>query len=100
MGQPGARKFVSGSAVEREATCSEGSGASALTWGLFLASAWRLLFQACPLSRDDQPGNMSGAEGVQHHDTRRFEALVAQKVHSYALQSAVEIRMSQEALRA
>lgn len=62
-GQPRARKFVSGSAVEREATCSGGSGASALTWGLFLTVDPRLLFQARPLWRDDQPGNTQGAEG-------------------------------------
>lgn len=62
-GQPRARKFVSSSAVEREATCSGGSAASALTWGLFLTVDPRLLFQARPLQRDDRPGNMRGAEG-------------------------------------
>ncbi len=48
-GQPRAHKFVSGSVVEREATCLGGSGASALTWGLFLTAGPRLLFQARPL---------------------------------------------------
>lgn len=37
-GQPTVHKFVSGGAVEREAACSGGSGASTPTWGLFLAA--------------------------------------------------------------
>lgn len=59
-GQPRARKFVSGSTVKREATCSGGSAASALAWGLFLTVDPQLLFQARPLERDYQPGNMRG----------------------------------------
>lgn len=62
LGQPRARKFVSGSAVEREATCSGGSEASALTWGLSLTVDPPLLFQARPLWSDDRPGNMQRAE--------------------------------------
>lgn len=53
VGQPRARKFVSGSMVKREATCSGGSGASVLTWGLFLTVDLWLLFQARPLKRTD-----------------------------------------------
>lgn len=55
VGQPRARKFVSGGTAAREASRSGGSGASALTLLSFLFFSLtadpRLLFQARPLQR-------------------------------------------------